>query len=130
MKSAMEIKEEIDNKRKEYINSLNFDNLYSEISNRIEKDSLFNSYVIITYEEMFESLGSEVEVELDTYLNTMGNNELNLFTNIILNIFVSKLKSLGYIIVPYYKQLLLIEKPAGIKIYWDPNDVPEGSEKL
>ena len=51
MKSAMEIKEQIDIKRKEYIDSLNFDNLYSAISNRIEKVSLFNSYVAITYKE-------------------------------------------------------------------------------
>ena len=129
MKSALEIKERNDNERREYINSLNFDNLYSEISNRIENASLFKSYVIISYNEMLECLG--FERELDTYLNTMGNREQSLFIDIILDIVVSKLKSLKYIIVSYYKRFSIIDEgPIGIKIYWDPNDVPTGSEKL
>ena len=129
MKSALEIKERNDNKRKEYINSLNFDNLYSEITNKIENISLFESYVIISHNEMLECLG--FERELDTYLNTMGNKELSLFIDIVLDIVVSKLKSLKYIIIPYYKRFSLIEEGSiGIKIYWDPNAVPTGSKKL
>ena len=128
MKSAMEIKEQTDIKRKEYIDSLNFDNLYSEISNRIEEVSLFNSYIIITYKEMLEYLSSGIELDKD--LNTMGIKEQNLFIDIVLNIVVSKLKSLKYIVTSYDKQLTFLNSSIGIKIYWDPNDVPEGSEKL
>ena len=103
MKSAMEIKEQTDIKRKEYIDSLNFDNLYSEINNRIEKVSLFNSYVAITYKEMLEYLSSGIELDKD--LNAMGAKEQKLFIDIVLNIVVSKLKSLKYIVTSYDKQL-------------------------
>ena len=70
MKNAIELRDELNNKRKEYIDSLNFDNLYIEISNRLENVSLFESYIAITYEEIFEYLDSDLVLEY------IGNKEL------------------------------------------------------
>ena len=77
---------------------------------------------------MLEYLSSGIELDKD--LNAMGAKEQNLFIDIVLNIVVSKLKSLKYIVTSYDKQLSFLNSSIGIKIYWDPNDVPEGYKKL
>lgn len=128
MKSAIEIQKINDNKRIEYINRLNFDNLYSEINNRLENISLFKSYIIITYEEMFKYLGSDLDLDID--LNKMGNKELKEFTDIILDSVVLKLKSLKYIVTSYYDPTVFLKHKIGIKIYWDPHNVPSGADEL
>ena len=78
MKNAIELRDELNNKRKEYMDSLNFDNLYFEINNRLENISLFESYIAITYEEIFEYLDSDLVLEY------IGNKELKKKSSILL----------------------------------------------
>nr|DAR66514.1 MAG TPA: hypothetical protein [Caudoviricetes sp.] len=124
MKNAIEIKKINDNKRIEYINHLTFDNLYSEINNRLENVSLFKRHIVITYEEMFEYLGSDID------LNKVDNKELKVFIDIILDSVVLKLKGLKYIVTPYYDPTTIFKHTIGIKIYWDPSHVPTGATEL
>lgn len=124
MKNAIELRDELNNKRKEYIDSLNFDNLYSEINNRLEKSSLFKNYITIKYNEMFEYLGSDLD------LNNIDNKELKELIDTILYSVASKLKSLKYIVTHYYDPTIILKHKIGIKIYWDPQYVPKGADEL
>lgn len=124
MKNAIELRDELNNKRKEYMDSLNFDNLYFEINNRLENVSLFESYIAITYEEIFEYLDS------DLVLEHIGNKELKKIINITLDSIALKLKSLKYIVTHYYDPTIILKHKIGIKIYWDPQYVPKGADEL
>ena len=78
------------------------------------------------YEEMFKCLNPDLDIDL----NKMGNKELKAFINIILDSVVSKLKSLKYIVTPYYDPTIILKHTIGIKIYWDPHHVPTGATEL
>ena len=119
----MEIKEKFDNDRKEYINSLNFDNVYFEINNQLENCSLFKNYITIYNKDVIKYLG------IDMKLEDMSNKERNFLNDSIMKNIISKLNGLQYIVLPRYS-ILSTQLPIGIDVYWDPNEVPMEAEIL
>lgn len=117
LKKAIEVKEQVDKKKKAYIDSLDFDKFYNKLAERLSDVSLWSTYIAIKNESILKTL--------DITEDDKSNKEIYLILNDILKEITSTLTNLGYIIEPYTSSLNIInsQTPIGIKVYWDPKNV-------
>lgn len=118
LKKAVEVKEQMDKKKKEYLDNLDFEALYNKIAEKLNDIQLYTSYLKIKNESILKILGFEEE----EYKSQFYNHPL---IDDILQEITTTLTNLGYVVEPYYQFFNNINtKSLGIKIYWDPKDVP------
>lgn len=110
LKKAIEVKEQMDKKRLDYIKSLDFDTLYNDIADKLDRIDPGYTNLIIKNDSIFKTINSA----------TFDNGRFLYEKEILLEV-KNTLTNLGYIIEPVYA---LGNSPIGIKIYWDPKDVP------
>lgn len=111
LKKAIEVKEQMDNKRLDYIKSLDFDTLYNDIADKLDRIDPGYTNLIIKNDSIFKTINSA----------TFDNGRFLYEKEILLEV-KNTLTNLGYIIEPIYT--LIGNSQIGIKIYWDPKDVP------
>ena len=111
LKKAIEVKEQVDKKKSDYIKGLDFDVLYNDIAEKLDRIDPGYTNLIIKNDTIFKTINS----------TTFDNGRLLYEKEILLEV-KNTLTNLGYIIEPVYA--LIGNSPIGIKIYWDPKDVP------
>lgn len=111
LKKAIEVKEQMDKKKSDYIKSLDFDVLYNDIAEKLDRIDQGYTNLIIKNDSIFKNINSA----------TFDNGRFLYEKEILLEV-KNTLTNLGYIIEPVYA--LIDNSPIGIKIYWDPKDVP------
>lgn len=111
LKKAIEVKEQMDKKRLDYIKSLDFDTLYNDIADKLDRIDPGYTNLIIKNDSIFKTINSA----------TFDNGRFLYEKEILLEV-KNTLTNLGYIIEPIYA--LIGNSQIGIKIYWDPKDAP------
>lgn len=111
LKKALEVKEQMDKKKCDYIRSLDFDSLYNDIADKLDRLEPGYINLIIKNDTIFKKINSA----------TFDNGRFLYEKETLLEV-KNALTNLGYIIEPVYG--LIGNLPTGIKLYWDPKDVP------
>lgn len=111
LKKAIKVKEQMDKKQLNYIKSLDFDTLYNDIADKLDRMELGYTNLIVKNDTIFKTINSA----------TFDNGRFLYEKEILLEV-KNTLTNLGYIIQPVYA--IIGNSPIGIKIYWDPEDVP------
>lgn len=111
LKKAIEVKEQMDKKRLDYIKSLDFDTLYDDIAGKLDRMEPGYTNLIIKNDSIFKTINSA----------TFDNGRFLYEKEILLEV-KNTLTNLGYVVEPVYA--LIGNSPTGMKIYWDPKDVP------
>ena len=111
LKKAIEVKEQMDKKKSDYIKSLDFDALYNNIAEKLDRIDQGHTNLIIKNDTIFKMINSA----------TFDNGRFLYEKEILLEV-KNTLTNLGYILEPVYA--IIGNFPIGIKVYWDPKDVP------
>ncbi len=111
LKKAIEVKEQMDKKKNNYIKDLDFDTLYDDIADKLDRMEPGYTNLIVKNDTIFKTINSA----------TFDNGRFLYEKEILLEV-KNTLTNLGYVIEPVYA--LIGNSPTGMKIYWDPKDVP------